>query len=96
MASAGVDRLTLDQYSNTIIKNDKFSDKTFAQQVSAMVKAIHTGEVFGLFSKIIYFIACLIATSLPVTGTIIWVNKFRKKSKKSKVEVSQRPQLQVI
>lgn len=96
MASAGVDRLILDQYSNTIIRNDKFSDKTFTQQVSAMVKAIHTGEVFGLFSKIIYFIACLIATSLPVTGTIIWVNKFRKKSKKSKVEVGQHPQLQVI
>ena len=96
MASAGVDRLTLDQYSNTVIKNDKFSDKTFAQQVSVMVKAIHTGEVFGLFSKIIYFIACLIATSLPVTGTIIWINKFKKANKKSKTEASLRPQLQVI
>ena len=43
------------------------------------MKAIHTGEVFGTFSKPLYFIACLLATSLPVTGIIIWLNKRNKK-----------------
>jgi uncharacterized iron-regulated membrane protein len=96
MASAGVDKLFLDQYSNNIIRNEKFADKNLGQQISSMAKAIHTGEVFGVFSKIIYFIACLIATSLPVTGTIIWINKSRKSRKKARREVSQRPQLQVV
>ncbi|MDR3273390.1 MAG: PepSY domain-containing protein, partial [Flavobacteriaceae bacterium] len=36
------------------------------------------GEVFGTFSKILYFLACLIGTSLPVTGTLIWLNKMKK------------------
>ena len=35
--------------------------------------------MFNTFSKIIYFITCLIATSLPITGIFIWINKMKKK-----------------
>lgn len=80
-ASAGVDRVVLDQYSNEAIKIEKFSDKTLGQQIASMVKAIHTGESFGLLSKIISFIACLFATCLPVTGVLIWLNKSKRKRK---------------
>jgi len=51
-------------------------------QIASLIKPIHTGQIFGTFSKIIYFIACLIATSLPITGTIIWLNKLKKKRKR--------------
>lgn len=78
-SSPGPDRLTLDQYSNAVIKDERFSDKGINEKISSMVKAIHTGDIFGMFSRIIYFIACLIATSLPVTGIFIWLNKSRKK-----------------
>ena len=50
-----------------------------------MIKPLHLGEVYGSFSKILYFIACLLATSLPVTGTIIWLNKLKKKPKRKLV-----------
>lgn len=96
IASAGADKLVLDQYSNNIIRNEKFSEKTTGQQISAMVKAIHTGEVFGTFSKIIYFLACLTATSLPVTGIIIWINKMRKSRKKRAVAIPRQPHLQAV
>jgi uncharacterized iron-regulated membrane protein len=76
------DRVLFDQYTGDVLKVEKFSDKPFNEQIAGSVKAIHTGEIFGLFSKIIYFIAALVATSLPVTGTIIWINKLRKKDKK--------------
>jgi uncharacterized iron-regulated membrane protein len=81
-ASAGIDRVFLDQYTGGIVKIDRFSDRTFGQKVVSMIKPIHTGELFGTLSKILYFIACLLATSLPVTGFIIWWGK-RKKSKKA-------------
>ncbi|WP_111879715.1 PepSY domain-containing protein [Aequorivita sp. CIP111184] len=42
------------------------------------------GTIFGWFSKTIHFISCLIATSLPITGVIIWLNKLKKKPKKKK------------
>lgn len=74
----GTDKASIDQYSGEIIKIEKFAEKSLGQKIAASIKPIHTGEIFGLWSKIIYFICCLIATSLPVTGTIIWLNKRKK------------------
>lgn len=80
-APAAADRIVLDQYSGAIIEKEIFKDKAFNERVSSSIKALHIGDVYGTFSKILYFLACLIATSLPVTGTIIWVNKLKKKRK---------------
>ena len=82
IASAGFDRVFLDQYTGNTLKKEPFSEKNFGAQIATQIYALHVGEIFGTFTKIIYFIACLIATSLPVTGTIIWINKLRKKSEK--------------
>jgi uncharacterized iron-regulated membrane protein len=62
-----------------VIKVDRFADMPFNERVSGSIKALHIGDVYGMFSKIIYFLACLIATSLPITGTLIWLNKMKKK-----------------
>jgi uncharacterized iron-regulated membrane protein len=79
--SAG-DQIMLDQYSAQVISVDIFREKPFNERVSGSVKALHLGDVYGMFSKILYFFACLIATSLPVTGTMIWLNKMKKPKKR--------------
>lgn len=84
-APAAGDRLMLDQYSGKIVKIEIFKDKPFNERVAGSIKAIHVGNVYGTFTKIIYFIACLIATSLPITGTMIWWNKLNKKRKRKDV-----------
>jgi len=76
------DKIQFEQYTGAVLKTEKFSDKPFNEQVASSVRSLHLGDIYGTFSKIIYFLACLFATSLPVTGTIIWINKLRKKSKK--------------
>src|SRR5690606_1147351 len=78
--SAG-DRLTLDQYSGEVLERDVFREKPFNQRASASIKALHIGDIYGPFTKLLYFISCLIATSLPVTGVMIWINKMKKKKK---------------
>ena len=83
-APATSDKLVLDQYSAEVLKRDVFTEKPFNERVAGSIKAIHVGDVYGKFTKILYFIACLVATSLPVTGTIIWLNKLSKKRKKAK------------
>lgn len=83
-ALSAADRIVLDQYTGKPLKTDRFSSKKWNKQIAALVKPMHTGEIFGTFSKIIYFIACLFATSLPVTGTIIWLNKLKKKRNRRK------------
>lgn len=83
-APAASDRLTLDQYTAGVIHKDIFTDKPFNERVAGSIKAIHIGDVYGKFTKLLYFIACLVATSLPVTGTIIWINKLKKRYKKKR------------
>ncbi|MBG6235616.1 putative iron-regulated membrane protein [Pedobacter sp. CAN_A7] len=78
-APAAADRLTLDPKGKEKIKVERFADMPLNERISASIKALHVGDVYGMFTKIIYFLACLIATSLPVTGTLIWLNKMKKK-----------------
>lgn len=80
-APAAADRLSIDQYTGKTIKTDIFRNKPLNERIAGSIKAIHVGNVYGTFTKILYFIACLIATSLPVTGTLIWFNKLKKKKK---------------
>jgi uncharacterized iron-regulated membrane protein len=84
-APAAGDRVTLDQYSGKVLKLDIFKNKPFNERVAGSIKAIHVGNVYGTFTKWLYFLACLIATSLPITGTMIWLNKMKKKIKKNKI-----------
>ena len=85
-APAAGDRMTIDQYSGKLLKLDIFKNKSFNERVAGSIKAIHVGNVYGSFTKWLYFLACLIATSLPITGTMIWLNKMKKKSKSMKME----------
>ena len=87
-APAAGDRLIMDRYTGEILKSDIFKDKPFNERVAGSIKAIHVGNVYGTFTKIIYFIACLIATSLPVTGTMIWLNKLKKKRRRKRIETA--------
>lgn len=75
--------LVLDK-SGKVLHKEMFEDKPLNVQIASLIKPIHLGEIYGTFSKVLYFIACLIATSLPVTGTIIWINKLGKKPAKKK------------
>ncbi len=81
-ASPAADEIEIHAYSGEVVSVQKFADKPLNEQIARSIKALHVGNVFGTFSKILYFISCLIATSLPVTGTIIWINKMKKKSKR--------------
>jgi uncharacterized iron-regulated membrane protein len=90
-AKAGADQLTLNPSTLELKEAKLFSDLPIRQQIGRSVKSLHTGEIFGQFTKFIWFIACLIATSLPITGTLIWWNKHKKKksNKRRPVRTSQ-------
>ncbi len=77
------DKLILDQYSGKILKTTIFSELPLNERIANLIYPLHTGEIYGIYSKIIYFIVCLIATTLPITGTLIWINKLKKKKKNS-------------
>jgi len=89
-ARSGSDQLKIDASTLEVLEANLFSDLPFRQQVGRSVKSLHTGEIFGQFTKFIWFITCLIATSLPISGTLIWLNKRKKNSSKQNRLVKKR------
>jgi uncharacterized iron-regulated membrane protein len=73
------DSYYFNQYSGNLLNSVKFSDKNLGQRVRANFKPIHLSSIFGLPSKIIGFIVCLLGVSFPITGTIMWLNRIKKK-----------------
>lgn len=93
-AKAGADQLTLNPANLEVKEAKLFSDLSVRQQIGRSVKSLHTGEIFGQFTKFLWFVACLIATSLPITGTLIWWNKHKKK-KSSRSRQAKNPQVEM-
>lgn len=71
------DEIIVNEYG--VIKQQKrFNQLALYEQFMVIVKPLHTGEIFGLFSAIVYFVVSLIASSLPITGFIIWQKRVKK------------------
>lgn len=85
-ARAGADQVSFDQTTLDLTETKLFSDLSFRQQIGRSVKSLHTGEIFGQLTKFIWFLACLVATSLPITGTLIWWNRHTKKKNRKQTE----------
>lgn len=71
------DQITFDQKGECKSK-ELFWDKPLNKQFTSLAKPLHTGEILGLKSIILYFIVCFIGFSLPITGFIFWLNKVKK------------------
>ncbi|EOR95074.1 PepSY-associated TM helix domain protein [Arcticibacter svalbardensis MN12-7] len=72
-----------DDSNSQLLRAKLYKDFNAADFIEATNYDLHTGKLFGLFSKVIACMASLIAASLPVTGFMIWWNKRRKPASKS-------------
>lgn len=75
-------QLFYDKYSGKLLLNKPHQKLTNAEKYANANYDIHTGSYFGLVGKIIWSIAGLICTSLPVTGFLVWWGKKKKQGKK--------------
>jgi uncharacterized iron-regulated membrane protein len=75
-----VNFLYFDQNNGQLTGKRLYGQETAGMKVRRLVYPIHTGSIWGWPTKIIAFIVTLIAASLPVTGTVIWLGrKFKTK-----------------
>jgi uncharacterized iron-regulated membrane protein len=72
-----------DKYNGKLLKAYIYEKKSPGLKLNEMNYDIHVGQIGGITTKIIAFLASLICASLPITGFIIWLGK-RKKSKPKK------------
>lgn len=75
------DAVYLDQYAGTVLSKMSFADRSLGARVRSTFKPVHTGSIWGTPSKIIAFVVCLFGVTFPITGTIMWLNRTRKKNK---------------
>lgn len=61
-----------------LLRAKLYKDYNGADLIEATNYDLHTGQLFGLFGKIVACFVSLISASLPITGVIIWLK--RKKS----------------
>lgn len=71
----------LDQFSGKVLQSQTFAQRNPGQKIRASIKPLHTGAIFGTPSKIFALILALLGATFPTTGTIMWINRTRKKKK---------------
>lgn len=80
----GRDELQLDITTAQVLEKNLYADKTRAEKFLSIIKPIHVGTIWGNFTVVIYLLACLLATTLPVTGTVMWWNRLRAQRRADK------------
>ncbi|MEM6633653.1 MAG: PepSY-associated TM helix domain-containing protein [Bacteroidota bacterium] len=77
------DEYMYDRYSGALIASERWQDQNAGERIMHLNYPIHLGLIGGIPTKIVAFLASLIAASLPITGFRIWWGRKRKKKKKS-------------
>ena len=92
---SATDVVYIDQYSGKVIGTMLFNERSLGSQLRSTFRPIHVGSIYGTPSKILAVIICLFGASFPVTGTLLWINRLKKKKIKStrKVFVTSTPEI---
>jgi uncharacterized iron-regulated membrane protein len=78
------DRTSWDRFRGTVIpiehygktvEIERFTEKPIGTQIALAIRALHFGEITGLSSKIVFFIACVFGMTFPITGIALWGRK---------------------
>ncbi|HVG16117.1 MAG TPA: PepSY-associated TM helix domain-containing protein, partial [Chitinophagaceae bacterium] len=75
------DALYFDQYSGAMLGHLYYGERNLGARIRAGFRPVHVGSIWGMPSKILAVIVCLFGASFPITGTIMWLNRTRKKKK---------------
>lgn len=86
---SATDAVYIDQYSGAVLGQLAFGDRSAGAQVRSAFKPVHTGSIWGMPSKIIAFVVCLLGVTFPITGTVMWYNRTRKKYRKGSARVKE-------
>ncbi len=81
--------LFFDKHSGELLREDLYKNYNNYDKVMRSNYDFHTGRIpaLGIGSKIIYFLASLLATTLPISGFLIWFGKRKKVMKIQKKEL---------
>lgn len=77
--SRASDKYDFENETGKITSVMQYKDQAYTSKIPAWQRDLHMGAYWGIWSKILTFIAGLIGTSLPLTGYYMWWKKRKKK-----------------
>lgn len=81
------DKYDFDKKTGQISKITLYEQQAKTSQIWGFVYSLHVGNYWGIYSKILTFIAALIGASLPITGYyLFFVKRNKKKQRKAQIE----------
>ncbi|MDR2756783.1 MAG: PepSY domain-containing protein [Planctomycetaceae bacterium] len=66
--------IPIEHYGKTV-EVERLTDKPIGTQIASTIRALHFGEITGISSKIVFFVACVFAMTFPITGVALWTRK---------------------
>jgi uncharacterized iron-regulated membrane protein len=75
------DKYEFEKETGVITSSQFYKDQPYDAKIPGWYHDLHVGTYWGIWSKILTFIAGLIGTSLPITGYYLWWRKWKRKVK---------------
>lgn len=89
LRSLGLDTVFVDRTSGAVLGQHRYARQTAGAQLRRLTKPLHTGEIGGIWTKLLALVVTLCSLTFPITGIILWLNRTRKqKSKDSRRPVA--------
>lgn len=79
-------QVAIDPHSGDVVSSSRSSDLSTRERILATNEAIHTGEIWGLPSKIVAWLASVILPVQSISGLLIWLCRKRDMPVRDRVE----------
>ncbi|MDR0938835.1 MAG: PepSY domain-containing protein [Mediterranea sp.] len=73
------DRYTFDFRDGQITETIPYGDQAASGKMRGWLYSVHVGEWGGMLTRVLWFLAALIGTTLPITGYYFWIKKLVKR-----------------
>jgi uncharacterized iron-regulated membrane protein len=83
LRSLGLDTLFVDRTTGAVLGQHEYSRQTAGAQLRRLTKPLHTGEIGGIWTKLLALAVTLCSLTFPVTGVLMWLRRTRKATRKS-------------
>lgn len=83
LRSTGLSTLFVDRATGAVLAQHPYSRQTAGAQLRRLTKPLHTGEIGGIWTKMLALVVTLCSLTFPVTGVLLWLNRTRKPRRKS-------------
>lgn len=76
------DSYKLDKETAKVVGFTAYEDKPAHERIRGLIYSLHVGSWGGIIVKILYFVACILGASFPITGLYIYLKKRGMQRKK--------------